>query len=182
VFKVLARHVLSQSDIDQFIGLLKDVFTYISNLKEKHALAKDIQFPKLPPKLTESIAIHLLRGGLIPTLGGYDFQFGGNEADIIGTKDASRIRIEVKGTTKGFEYFGEKDIKASYLLWFDFEELFRRNQNFFTLCVLPYRELRFSKPVKITLSGLRKIEGDQLQWKRYDIEQFMKAVSKSGTT
>lgn len=143
-------------------------------------MAKDIQFPKLPPKLTESIAIHLLRGGLIPTLSGYDFRFGGTEADIIGTNETSRVRIEVKGTTKGFEYFGEKDIKANYLLWFDFEELFRKNQNFFTLCVLPYRELRFSKPVKITLSGLKKIEGNELQWKQYAVQEFMKTISKSG--
>ena len=145
-------------------------------------MAKDIQFPKLPPKLTESIAIHLLRGGLIPTLSGYDFRFGGTEADIIGTNETSRVRIEVKGTTKGFEYFGEKDIKASYLLWFDFEELFRKNQNFFTLCVLPYRESRFSKPVKITLSGLKKIEGNQLQWKQYAVQAFMKTIAKSGAT
>lgn len=143
-------------------------------------MAKDIQFPKLPPKLTESIAIHLLRGGLIPTLRGFDFRFGGTEADIIGTNETSRVRIEVKGTTKGFEYFGEKDIKASYLLWFDFEELFRKNQNFFTLCVLPYRESRFSKPVKITLSGLKKIEGNQLQWRQYAVQEFMKTIAKSG--
>jgi len=161
--------------------LLKDVFAYISNLKERYPLAKDIQFPKLPPKLPESIAIHLLRGGLILTLRGYDFRFGGNEADIIGTNDTSKVRIEVKGTTKGFEYFGEKDIKASYLLWFDFEELFRKDQNLFTVCILPYRELRFRKPVKITLSGLKRIEGDQLQWKRYSVQEFMKKA-KSGAS
>lgn len=111
---------------------------------------------------------------------GFDFRFGGTEADIIGTNETSRVRIEVKGTTKGFEYFGEKDIKASYLLWFDFEELFRKNQNFFTLCVLPYRESRFSKPVKITLSGLKKIEGNQLQWRQYAVQEFMKTIAKSG--
>lgn len=145
-------------------------------------MAKDIQFPKLPPKLTESIAIHLLRVGLIPALRDYQFRLGGNEADIVGTNDRSRVRIEVKGTTRGFEYFGEKDIRASYLLWFDFEGLFRKNREYFTLCILPYRELRFSKPVKITLAGLRRIEGEQLQWKRYDVHELMNAVTKSGAT
>ncbi|MDG6926761.1 MAG: hypothetical protein JRN09_09445 [Nitrososphaerota archaeon] len=156
------------------------MFAYISNLKAAHPLARDIQFPKLPPKLTESIGIHLLRGGLIPELQGYEFRFGGNEADIIGQRGESRVRIEVKGTTKGFEYFGEKDIKASYLMWFDFEELFRKNQGSFTLCILPYREKRFEKPVKITLAGLKKIEGAQLQWKRYSVEGFLSTISKPG--
>lgn len=150
------------------------------SLKEGNPLARDIQFPKLPPRLTESIAIHLLRAGLIPELKGYEFEFGGKEADIIGINYGSRVRIEVKGTTKGFEYFGEKDIKASYLLWFDFEELFRKNQDSFTICVLRYRESRFSKPVKITLAGLRKIEGDQLQWKRYDVQELMRTIPNSG--
>jgi hypothetical protein len=64
----MARQMLSATEIDQFVFLLKDVFTYISNLKEKNPLAADIQYPKLPPKLTESLAIHLLRRGLIPEL------------------------------------------------------------------------------------------------------------------
>lgn len=178
----MGRQLLSPAEIDNFIALLKDVFAYISLLKEKNPLARDIQFPKLPPKLTESIAIHLLRSGLIPELDGYEFHFGGNEADIIGTKSASKVRIEVKGTTKGFEYFGEKDIKASYLLWFDFEELFRKKQDFFTLCVLPYKESRFSKPVKITLARLKKIEGDELQWKRYGVHDFLKTIVKGANS
>ena len=174
----MPRKLLSPAEIDQFVILLKNVFDYISSLKEKNPLAEDIQYPKLPPKLTESIAMHLLRAGLIAELAGYEFRFGGNEADIIGLKGSSRLRIEVKGTTKGFEYFGEKDIKASYLMWFDFEQLFRNKQNYFTVCVLPYRESRFTKPVKITLSGLRKIEGNQLQWKQYDIRELLRELGE----
>ena len=176
----MARQLLSPIEISQFILLLKDVFTYISNLKEKNPLAADIQYPKLPSKLTESLAIHLLRSGLISDLKGYSFRFGGNEADVIGSQGANEVLIEVKGTTKGFEYFGEKDIKANYLMWFDFEQLFRKSGEDFTLYVLPYRESRFSGPVKITITGLKKVAGSDLKETMYNIRDLLdKIVSPS---
>ena len=64
----MTKQLLSPAEIDQFIYLLKDVFTYISNLKQKNALAADIEYPKLPSKLTESLAIRLLRRDLVPRL------------------------------------------------------------------------------------------------------------------
>ncbi len=173
----MARQLLSPIEINQFVLLLKDVFTYISKLKEKNPLAADIQYPKLPPKLTESLAIHLLRSGLISELKGYDFRFGGNEADIIGSHGAKKIRIEVKGTTKGFEYFGEKDIKANYLMWFDFEELFRKSGESFNLYVLPHQESRFSGPVKITINSLKKTAGADLQLITYNIRDLLMKIT-----
>lgn len=175
----MPKQLLSAAEIDQLVTLLKDVFSYISNLKKNNSLAADIQYPKLPPRLTESLAIHLLRGGLIPELKGSDFQFGGKEADIIASRDTEKFRIEVKGTTKGFEYFGEKDIRANYLMWFDFEELFRKGERHFMLCVLPHRESRFGKPVKITIAGLRKLAMDDLQWRRYDIQDLLSNLISS---
>lgn len=173
----MARQPLSPAEIDQFVSLLKDIFTYISNLKERNPLAADIQYPKLPPKLTESLAIHLLRGGLISELKGYDFRFGGNEADVIGSRGSNKVRIEVKGTTKGFEYFGEKDIRADYLMWFDFEELFRKGGENFILFVLPYRESRFSGPVKITITSLKKMAGRDLQLLTYGIRDVLGEIT-----
>ncbi len=105
----------------------------------------------------------------------WHFRFGGNEADIIGESEEKRTRIEVKGTTKGFEYFGEKDIKADYLLWFDFEEMLRNGKNNFTLCVLRRSQTNFTAPVKITIAGLRKIT-DNLQWTSYDIRDLLTTV------
>jgi len=173
----MARRLLSPAEIDQFLFLLKDVFTYISNLKEKNPLAADIQYPKLPPKLTESLAIHVLRGDLISELKGYEFHFGGNEADIIGTHGSSKVRIEVKGTTKGFEYFGEKDIKANYLMWFDFEDLFRKGGDNFILFILPHRESRFNGPVKITINSLKKLAGPDLQQKEYNTRDLLGKIA-----
>ena len=173
----MARQLLTATEIDQFVCLLKDVFSYISDLKEKNPLAADIQYPKLPPKLTESLAIHLLRRGLIPELQGYGFRFGGNEADIIASRGPERVRIEVKGTTKGFEYFGEKDIRANYLMWFDFEELFRKSGDHFTLFILPHRESRFNTPLKITMSSLKKVAGGDLHETRYNIQDLLRKIT-----
>lgn len=171
----MGKQILSPVEIDELVKLLKSVFAYISDLKEKNRLAADIQYPKLPPKLTESIAIHLLRRRLIGELDGYEFRFGGHQADIIGETGDKIVKVEIKGTTKGFEYFGEKDIKADYLLWFDFEELFRKGEKHFTLCILPHDLERFKGPVKITINGLKKIAGN-LQWTRYDMEDLLASL------
>src|SRR5207237_353983 len=114
---------------------------------------------KLPPALTESLAMHLLRKGEIKGLGRYEFQCGGNEADIIGRYAQTRLRIEVKGTTKGFEYFGEKDIHSDYLLWFDFADLLRKNNGdgHLRLYVVAQPGSHFDKPVKIVISRLKEV-------------------------
>ena len=155
----MTKKLLSPTEIQQLISLLKGVFAYISDLKVKNPLAANIQYPKLPPVLTESLAIHLLRKGEIKGLGRYEFQFGGNEADIIGRYAQTRLRIEVKGTTKGFEYFGEKDIHSDYLLWFDFADLLRKNNGdgHLRLYVVAQPGSHFDKPVKIVISRLKQI-------------------------
>src|SRR2546422_4415211 len=155
----MTKKPLSPTEIQQLIILLRGVFAYISDLKAKHPLAAQIQYPKLPPGLTESLAIHLLRKGEIEGLSQYEYQFGGNVADIIGRDAQTRLRIEVKGTTKGFEYFGEKDIHSDYLLWFDFADLLRKNNGdgHLRLYVVAQPASHFDKPVKIVISRLKEV-------------------------
>jgi hypothetical protein len=159
----MARKLLSADEINQFIILLREVFTYITDLKESHALAADIQYPKLPPKLSESIAIHLLQRGVIPQLAGCDFRFGGNAGDILAFNgEQPTSHIEVKGTTKGFEYFGEKDVRCDYLLWFDFEDIFRGQTDHFSLHIVSHPNSYFDKPVKIGIGKLKRLTRDHL--------------------
>jgi len=155
----VTKKLLSPAEIQQLIQLLKGVFVHISDLKAENPLAKYIQYPKLPPSLTESLAIRLLRMGVIKGLGRYEFQFGGNEADIIGKDSQSRLRIEVKGTTKGFEYFGEKDINSDYLMWFDLADLLRKTDgdDHLRLYVIAQPSSHFERPVKIVISKLKRI-------------------------
>jgi hypothetical protein len=53
------KQLLSPNEIKQLIALLKVVFEYITEL-QINPTGKNIQYPKLPPKLTESLAIYLL--------------------------------------------------------------------------------------------------------------------------
>lgn len=155
----MTKRLLSPNDIQELVKLLKGVFSHISDLKAKNQLAAYIQYPKVPPSLTESLAIYLLRRGVIKGLGQYEFQFGGNEADIVGSGMRIRLRIEVKGTTKGFEYFGEKDINSDYLMWFDLADLLKKGDgdDHLRLYVIAHPGNHFDKPVKIVISKLKQI-------------------------
>ena len=113
----MTKKELSVQEVAELLGLFSEVFVYISKLKRKKKLAENIQYPKLPSILTESIILHLLRQHIIlPDLSNFQFKFGGNIADIIGSNKEKDIKIEVKGTVNSFKYFGPKDINADYLI------------------------------------------------------------------
>lgn len=179
----MTKKLLSPDEIQQLVLLLKGVFVHISDLKTKNPLATYIQYPKLPPSLTESLAIHLLRTGVIKGLSGYEFQFGGNEADIIGKNARTRLRIEVKGTTRGFEYFGEKDINCDYLMWFDLEDLLRKGKSddHLRLYVITHPSDHFDKPLKIVISKLRHIAQDGLTSHDYGLSALLNQLIDSQT-
>jgi hypothetical protein len=80
-----------------------------------------VQFSKTPPKHSESLAIHS-GPQLLPNA--RDFVWQSGDADVtcserIGSAIKPR-RVEVKGTRAGFQSFSDRDIKAHYLIWFDF--------------------------------------------------------------
>jgi len=159
---LLTKKLLSPSEIQKLIELVKKVFEYITEL-HRDPVGKNIQYPKLPPRLTESLAVYVLRAGLIPDLRGYSFDFGGNEADVIATHSEDTRKIEVKGTTKSFEFFGPKDITADYLLWFDFQNLRKKEgTDRFDLLILSQPSKYFTRPEKILIPRLRKITRNNL--------------------
>jgi hypothetical protein len=108
---------------------------------------------------------------------GYAFDFGGNKADIIATNGPASRKIEVKGTTKDFEYFGEKDIHADYLMWFDFKNLREQDAtDSFDLYILPNPNLYFDKPLKILISRLKQKAGNNLISKPYSTSTLLGQV------
>ena len=162
--------------------LLKGVFAHIADLKAKNSLAAHIQYPKVPPSLTESLAIYLLQTGVIKGLGQCQFQFGGNEADIIGMNTQARFRIEVKGTTKGFEYFGEKDVKSDYVMWFDLADLLTGNGNdHLRLYVISHPSDHFDKPVKIVISRLKQIARNDVSSFDYGLSALLNHLASTQT-
>ena len=81
----MTKKLLSSVKIQQLISL-RGIFACVSDLKVKNPLAAHIQYPKLPPRLTESLAIHLLRKGETKELGRNELQFGENASQSQGRK------------------------------------------------------------------------------------------------
>lgn len=171
----MPRDLLSIQDIKELNKLLRRVFEYIKNLKNEHLLAAKIKYPQLPSILTESLTIHLLnKRAILTELDGFNFNFGGRIADILATNRDKTIRIEVKATAKSaFEYFGEKDLKADYIIWIHFAEFFMNSEdNFIKIFIIKEPGSYFEKPIKITLTKLKQKIGADLIEKEFDIDSL----------
>lgn len=171
----MPRKLLSIQDIKELNKLLRQVFEYITSLKKENILADKIKYPQLPSILTESLAIHLLNKKIIiPELDGFSFDFGGRTADILASKNSKTIKIEVKATAKSaFEYFGEKDVSADYILWFHFAEFYMSSKDTnIKMFIIRNPSDYFKNPIKITLSKLKQIIGKNLENINIDINSL----------
>src|SRR6266566_344044 len=109
---------LALEEIKRLTEALRDVFAHVRDLKRREPLAEEIQNPKIPPALSQSLAVHLLRtytllGQSVKVHPSYS---GG---DLIGENSAGlRLRIEVKATgASAFQQLGPKDLQADVLVW-----------------------------------------------------------------
>ena len=171
----MPRELISTKEIKELNELLRQVFEYIINLKKGYKLADKIKYPQIPSILTESLAIHLLKKGeIIPELTGFKFEFGGRTADILATKGSRIIKIEVKATAKSaFQYFGEKDITANYILWIHFADFYMSSKDTnIEMYIIKKPDDYFKRPVKITLSKLKQNLGENLEKRHFDIDSL----------
>jgi hypothetical protein len=170
----MSRELISTQEIKELNKLLRQVFEYITNLKNKNRLANKIKYPQLPSILTESLAIHLLKKGIIPELSGFNFDFGGRIADVLAKRNSRKIKIEVKATAKSaFQYFGEKDITADYILWIHFANFFMNyNDTKIEIYIIKKPSYYFDKTVKITLTKLKQIVGQKLEKIDFNVESL----------
>ncbi len=171
----MPRQLLSISEIKELNKLLREVFSYITKTKENNPLGNKIKYPQLPSILTESLAIHLLKNKkILPNLSGYSFDFGGRKADILGKKGDAEIKIEVKATAKSaFQYFGEKDISADYIVWIHFSEFYMGLENSpIKIFIIKEPNTYFKNTIKITLSKLKKLLENRLVSFDLDIESL----------
>ena len=53
--------MLSKSEIKSLVRCLGDASRFITALRERDHIAKYVQYPKIPPALSESLAVHALR-------------------------------------------------------------------------------------------------------------------------
>jgi hypothetical protein len=161
----MPKTCLTKDQIIELLGLLKNVFRYLEDLRVEHPLAKKIQYPKLPPSLSESIVFHLIKEKRILSSNIVSVDFGGRESDLTAIAEPLRVlKIEVKSTGENaFEYFGEKDIKADFLVWVHFSSFFHGNKQSFEIHVIEKPAKYFKEPVKITLSRLKETVGEDMK-------------------
>ena len=162
----MVRNCLSKKKIIELSKLLVQVFDYLKEMKKTNRLAEKIQFPKIPPILSESLVIHLIREKrLLKLTNIQSIEFGGKECDILVKTNSRNIKIEVKATGRSaFEYFGEKDITADFLIWVHFGDFFlnESTKNVY-LFIIKNPAQYFNSPVKITLSQLKQKIGENLK-------------------
>jgi hypothetical protein len=150
---------LSDGEIIELSRHMVDIFKIIAKMKQKYVLAKYIQYPKIPPILSESICLKLLKKKIIlEELKDFSFEFGGNLSDILAKKSKTK-KIEVKSTGKsGFQKFGKGDISCDYLIWIHFDKAFYENNfNNIHIFIINCPSRYFDKPTNtISLESFKK--------------------------
>ena len=117
------RHSLTAEELTELAALLRRVFDCISQLKAANPAAAPIQYPKLPSIFSESLVL-LCGPVLFPHA--KNLRRGGAVADILFEAGNITKRVEVKATgQQAFQYFGQKDINADFLVWLAFAEFFQ---------------------------------------------------------
>jgi hypothetical protein len=162
----MPKKPLTKDEIKELSNLITQVFSYLNRLKQRNQLASRIQYPKIPPVFSESIIMHLINDRkILEGLTISDVNFGGKKGDILISTNRGEVRVEVKATAKSaFEYFGQKDITADYLTWVHFGDYFAGgNDNLIEINVIRQPSRYFKQPVKITLSKLKQVIGDDLK-------------------
>jgi len=141
---------------DEILGLertIRQAFQALNKLKQEEPLAKYIQYPKIPSIFSESIAAKVLPH----IFSGFEAIGGGITADILLVGEHGTKTVEVKATGKsGFQYFGEKDCKADYLLWISFGDYFQNDTGTIDVLIMPKINGLF-KQRKITLKDFKKV-------------------------
>jgi hypothetical protein len=124
--------MLSKPEIKTLVRCLGEASRFVTELRGREQIAKYVQYPKIPPALSESLAVHALRDGMLLTHVGpfSSVDLGGRVADIVATTAmGTTLRIETKAAgTEEFATFGPKDYEADFLLWLLFGDLIRNGQ------------------------------------------------------
>jgi hypothetical protein len=118
-------------DIKQLIAIMRELFQFHAKQRAEKPLARKIKLPQVPSALSESLALLMLRKGLILNelkKDGFNYRSGGTVADIIGVKGTLHKKIEVKSTgDKEFQRMSKKDSTCDYLLWLHFGDYFSKS-------------------------------------------------------
>jgi len=151
----------SKDDIRELIKQYRDLFQYY---REK---AYSIPKPRLTPTLSESLLAYLLEDNRVRlgthTIRNVTFSRTGGDLTFQ-SSDGKTIRVEVKSTAEcAFQYFGQKDCDADYLVWMHFGNMLRTSEsNTIEVIVITGPDLRAKKnqlpqSMKVTLDRIREV-------------------------
>jgi hypothetical protein len=143
-------------------ALLRQAFQSIAKLKQRHPVAACIQYPKLPSLLSESLVVNC-GSVLFPNAKNIRLG-GGRERDILFGSPKGTMTVEVKATGRSaFQSFGQKDIRADFLVWIAFGAAFeKKDGDPIRVYLLPKPGKIFDRPRKITLAQFKKEAGGKL--------------------
>lgn len=142
---------LTRDEVRRGIREYEGLIGYIDHRRTVEPMAKALQYPKLPSKLTESfvgymIATGELLSGMSPTR-----VRSGSGADLTLESVRGSVRVEVKGTAQSFTMFSQKDLDADYLVWVDFGVEFRRDRRVRVHVVPRLGQIGIARNTKMTL-------------------------------
>ncbi len=150
---------LSKQDIESLSQSLKRSFKYLTDQRTSDVLAKYIQFPKIPPILSESLVARLITNKkILSDLAVDKIVINHAQADLVIVTPSHKIMVEVKSTGKSaFQNIGEKDIRSDYLIWVHFNTFFTEEKlDSFEVFIIKHPKRYFTKPTKINLADVKK--------------------------
>jgi hypothetical protein len=153
---------LTLDEIEKLEILFTSVFSFLDTLRQLTPLAEEIQYPKIPTLLSESLVVRL-HGRLFK--GSVSAKFGKPRSDIkVMMKDGTEKLVEVKATGESaFEFLGKRDITTDYLVWVHFGRYFHDKKDPITIYTLSEPSKIFVAETKLVLKDfLKRASGPSL--------------------
>jgi hypothetical protein len=157
----MPRSRKSKPELQDLIRQYKRVFDHYAEME--YSIPK----PRLTPTLGESLVAHLLEEGRIPVdpleVSKVEFSEAGGDL-VIEDMNGALKTAEVKSTAESaFQFFGERDLNADYLVWVHFgAALSPASSDCIEIFVINGEHLRakkdqLPKSMKVTLSRIKQL-------------------------
>jgi hypothetical protein len=187
---------LNHDEIKSLIFAVGETYRWMLDLRERSRVARHIQYPKIPPILSESIVVYAIRHGkLLPSIRpSLESVMRGRRAtaDVVAIRNerpwpypvppslaqVPELYIEIKGTGCGeFAGFGDKDYDAHILLWLLFgNRLFGGGLGVMDVLVCPHpiENLRpeFDRPKRVTVGQLTSNWNGEIERQHLDLREL----------
>ena len=164
----MPRRPLSLKQVRDLVCAMRVASASTTALHQHFPMGKYIKYPPIPQVLSESIALHALREGLIPDIASGVFELGSrkDDSDIVALSRGARLKIEIKATgDKAFQRWSNGDIESDYVIWIHFGTYFQGPEEIpITFYVVPEVGNYYSKTGHVSLDDfLRRTESSRVE-------------------